>query len=249
MAEVNGVAADVAGDPIAGLYVYPGRRGHDRFLASAQPATRTAKDGSFSVPCTNTPVLLAPWPVNDPAGAEAASAVWAATFVGGGTESAAAADAPCSSDGTVVRTTVLLGSTVEGTVTVPPGCTDQQLSLWVWLHNDRTLTVRLPELSSGSSYAVGGLPPGQHTLGANGNRTTVTVGGATTWTQDVTFDCAPASPPDTSGPTPSPSTTKTPTPSDTPTPVPTTTPSEPEPTGFPTSTPTPTPTGSVGSRP
>lgn len=248
-ATVNGVAADAAGGPIAGLYVYPGQRGHDRFLATDEPATRTAKDGSFSVPCTGTPVLLSPWPVNAPAGAAGAAAVWAATFVGGGTEAAGAADAPCTTDGAVVTTTLLPGSTVAGTVTIPTECADQQLPLWVWLHNDRTLTVRLPDRSSGSSYSLGGLPAGQHTLGANGNRTTVTVGGTTTWTKDVTFGCGPGSPPQTPEPSTSTSQTTPPAPSDTATPVPTTTSSEPEPDPTSSPTPTPTPTGNVVTRP
>lgn len=248
---MSGVAVDIAGDPVAGLYVYPGKRGADRFAATAEPAGRTAKDGSFSVPCTGTPVLLSPWRVNAAEASAQTNAVWGSTFVGGATDAAAAADAPCSTDGTVFRTTVLAGSTVEGTVTMPQECVDAELPLWIWLHNDRTLTVRLPSLTSGSTYSIGGLPPGQHTIGANGNRTTVTVGGGASFTKDVTFGCGPGSPPESPGPseTPSPSQTPLPTPSDTATPVPVITPSEPP--SDPTSQgplPTPTPTGSGASR-
>lgn len=219
---VRGIAVDTTGGPIAGLYVYPGRRGPHRFLATDEPAARTAEDGSFSLPCTGTPVLLSPWPINAPMGTAEARAVWAATFVGGGTEAASAADAPCTADGTVFKTTVLPGSTLKGTVTMPEECVETQrpLWLWLWLYNDRSVTVRLPDLSSGGSFSVGGLPPGQHTLAADGNHTSVTVGGGETTTQDLRFGCEPGSPP---VPTPSPSTSPTPlpTPSDTSAPLPT----------------------------
>lgn len=212
---VTGVAVDVAGEPIAGLYVYPGRPGPRRFLATREPAARTATDGSFSLPCPGTPVLLSPWRVNVPEGQREGPAVWAATFVGGGTEAASASVAPCRSDGRVVETTVLAGSTLEGTVTLPAECADAKLPLWLWLHNDRSLTVRLRDLGAGDSFTLGGLPPGQHTLSANGDTTLVTVGGGATFTNDVTFGCLPGTPtpaPSPTGPTPPPLPSETPTP-------------------------------------
>lgn len=253
---VNGVAVDAAGSPIAGLYVYPGQSGSERFLAADEPVARTAKDGSFSVRCTGTPVLLAPWLVNAPSGGPEVPAGWAATFVGGGTEAASASAAPCTKDGNPVTTTVLRGSTVEGTVIIPEECSDARLPLWLWLYDDRSLTVRLPDLTAGSAYSVGGLPPGQHTLGANGNRSTVMVGGGATSTKDVRFGCGPGSPPETPDPSPTDSATPLPTPSGTPTSVPTgsQSPSQPDPEPSavvsPSSSPTAqaTPTGSPGTR-
>lgn len=241
---VTGVAVDAAGGPIAGLYVYTGRPGSDQFLARSEPADQTAADGSFSLACPGTPVLLAPWRVNVPGETHKVRAVWAATFVGGGTEAASAPDAPCSSDGKVVKTTLLPGSTLEGTVTMPAECADAARPLWLWLHNDRSLTVRLSKLRSGDTFSVGGLPPGQHTVGANGNRTLVTVGGGTTFTHDVTFSCEPGSPPETPTPTPT-ATTPVPTPSETPTSLPTGS-TPPGPSG---SSSPPTPTGTATTQP
>lgn len=250
-ARVNGVAVDSAGSPIAGLYVYPGQRGSSRFLATDQPVVRTAQDGTFSLRCTGTPVLLTPWRVNAPDGGAELQAGWSATFVGGAAEAASAPAAPCTTDGSAATTTILGGSSVKGTVTMPADCADARLPLWLWLHQDRSLTVRTSALTSGDSYSVAGLPPGQHTLGANGNRTTVTVGGGVTVTEDVRFACGPGSPPGTPEPTPTHSPTPLPTPSDTLTPVPTASPSpsepdpEPSPAVSPSSSPTSTPTGSV----
>lgn len=233
---VTGVALDATGGPIPGLFVYPGRPGDHPFLPESEPAGRTAADGSFSLPCPGTAVLLAPWRVNTALGPRALRAEWAATFVGGGTDAVSAPDAPCSSLGKVVRTTVLPGSTLEGTVTMPVECADAQLPLWVWLHNDRSLTVRLSDMQSGGTFSVRGLPPGQHTVGANGNRTVATVGGGATFTQDVTFSCEPGSPPETPEPTPTDTTTP---------PVPTPTPTSGTPTGPPTGGP-PTPPAPTG---
>lgn len=244
---VDGVAVDAAGQPIAGLYVYPGRPDAQRFLATREPAGRTSADGSFSLPCPGTPVLLSPWPVNVPVGQDAGRAAWAATFIGGGTEAASAAVAPCRSDRKAVKTTVLRGSTFEGTVTMPEACADARLPLWVWLHNDRSLTVRLPDLASGDAFSLAGLPPGQHTVGANGNRTSVTVGGGSTVTDDVRFSCEPGSPPETPAP-PTTMPTPLPTPSETPTPTPTSsTSTDPEPSG--SSVPQASPTGTAAARP
>jgi hypothetical protein len=105
----------------------------------------------------------------------------------------------------VTRTIVQPGSTVSGTVDIPEACETEALPLWLWLHNDRASTVRVTDLRNGDSYRIGGLPPGQHTLGAHGNRTTVTVGGGETVTRDVTFACDQS-------PLPSPSPSSTPSP-------------------------------------
>ena len=217
--KVSGVAVSAEGKPIAGLYVYPGRPGTEGFQATAEPVARTAADGSFSLACPGTPVLLSPWRVNV-LGDQHRGGAWSATFVGGATQAASAADAPCSASGRVVKTTVLPGSTLTGEVEMPEQCADAALPLWVWLNGNRALTVRLGGLESGDTYSVSGLPPGQHTLGANGHRTTVTVGGGGSFTENVTFDCDPGSGPESPDPSESPS-TPLPTPSDPPTSQPT----------------------------
>jgi hypothetical protein len=223
-----------SGDPVAGLFVYPGRPGSDRFVPTRRPAARTAPDGSFSLACTRTPVLLSPWPLNAPAGRFATTARWGATFVGGAIDAENAADAPCTRPGRVGRTVVQRGSAVAGAVEVPTACAKASRAVWVWLHNDRQLTVRATGLLDGSSFRVAGLPPGQHTLGAGGTRTTVTVGGGDTLTRDVTFGCAdePSVPSTTPSTTPSPA----PTPSETDSPEPSSSGSgSPSPTGSATS--------------
>jgi hypothetical protein len=219
MLAVRGRAVDVAGAPVAGLFVYPGRQGVDGFVPTSNPAGRTAKDGTFSLPCHRTPVLLSPWPVNAPATDLAASAIWTATFVGGATDAASAPSATCSR-GRVVETIVQGGSAVEGAVTMPADCADSTHPLWLWLHNDRDLTVRIPDLVDGASFRIAGLPPGQHTLGANGSRTKVTVGGGETQTLSVPFACEPGTPLPSPEPTASTTPSGLPTPSETATPEP-----------------------------
>lgn len=226
--KVRGLAVDTAGRPIAGLYVYPGRSGTDGFRAASAPATRTAADGTFSLPCTGTPVLLAPWRVNETQ-PRAAGSNWSATFVGGATQAANAPDAACTSAGKRVTTTVLTGSTLEGEVTVPERCEDAKQSLWVWLNGSRALTVRLGDLGTGDTYFLSGLPPGQHIVGANGERTTVTVGGGGAFDHDVSFGCDGDGPSETPEPTPTVS-TPMPTPSEPPTSQPSTS-SSPAPSG------------------
>jgi hypothetical protein len=231
---VHGRAVSTDGKPVAGLYVYPGRPGADGFEPVARPAGRTAADGRFSLACTRTPVLLSPWPVNSPA-VDAGAATWAATFVGGATAAAGAPKASCNRSGRVTETVVQQGSALEGTASMPIDCVDETHSLWLWLHNDRGLTVRVQGLSAGGTFRIAGLPPGQHTVGANGNRTTVTVGGGETLTRDVTFRCEVGTP---ETPSPTPSATPIPTPSEPTTPVPA--PSSPTGTSSPTATSSPT---------
>lgn len=238
---VNGRAVDSAGEPVAGLFVYAGRQGVDGFVPTSRPAGRTAADGTFTLPCTRTPVLLSPWPVNAPAAELAGSAGWAATFVGGATDATGAAKAACSRTGRVVDTVVQQGSVVEGTATMPSECADAVHPLWLWLHNDRGLTVRVPDVVNGATYRIAGLPPGQHTVGAKGNRTLVTVGGGATATLDVTFACAAGTPVPTTEPTPTETPAPAPVPTDTATSEPTPSGSV-EPTGAARPAPTTSPT-------
>jgi hypothetical protein len=237
---VSGRAVDAAGRPIAGLYVYPGQGGRDGFVPGDEPAARTAADGTFSLPCTHTPVLLTPWPVNAPAVA-AGAATHAATFVGGATDAAIADPARCTRSGRPADVRINAGSAVEGLVSMPAECLDATHPLWLWLHDDRGLSVRLPDLVHGAAYRIAGLPPGQHTLGAHGNRTQVTVGGGHTEIADVTFRCTGgAEPPLPTDPEPSTSPSPSPTPSPTITagPVPTD-------TAAPTSTARPAPSATA----
>ncbi|MGH8893916.1 MAG: hypothetical protein ACRDWY_11520 [Actinomycetes bacterium] len=224
---VHGKAVGVAGQAAAGLYIYPGIPGTDGFVPTSQPVGRTADDGSFSLSCTRTPVLLAPWPLNAAAGEAAGTATWAATFVGGVTDVRSALDAGCSRKGRVTRTIVQHGSTITGTVTFPQACDTQAMSLWLWMNNERSLSVRLKGLEDGDSYRIGGLPPGQHTIGANGRHSTVTVGGGETVPRDVAFSCDDGTPPE---PLPSETPTTVPTPTTGVTPSPSeSAPSQPEP--------------------
>ena len=235
---VRGRAVAPGGSPVAGLFVYAGEPGQVGFVRGREPLAVTEKDGSFSLPCPGTPVLLAPWPLDGTAGGLAATAEWAPTFVGGATQPGSAAKAPCNRRGRVSVTVVQRGSAMAGTADVPTACDDGR-ALRVWLYDDRTLAVRVDELRDGAEFRVAGLPPGRHTVLAAGNRTTVTVGGGATAVHDVTFGC--------NRPEPSPSPTESATPSTTsPTPLPTSSVTqEPSPTPTETSSPSPTPTGSA----
>jgi len=59
----------------------------------------------------------------------------------------------------------------------------------VWPDRQRPRSIYVQRLHDGDAFRIGGLPPGQHTLGAHGNRTKVTVGGGDTFEQDVRFSC------------------------------------------------------------
>ena len=236
---VRGQALTPRNTPIPGLYVYPGRPGADGFVPTRRPATLTGRDGRFEVACTDTPVLLSPWLLNRPAGNRAAIAQWAATFVGGATDPTSAAPAPCSGAGEVTTVVLQRGSALEGTAQVPSSC-DSGQPLWVLLSNERDLTVRVRGVRDGEAFRVAGLPPGRHTVGANGARTKVTVGGGATVMQDVTFACDRAEPSQSPGPaTPTP---PDPLPSPDPEPLPSVTPTE-EPGPRPTGMASPSPTG------
>ena len=238
---VHGRALTPGGSPVAGLFVYAGQPGQSDFVPVAEPLAVTAEDGSFSLPCPGTPVLLAPWPLGAPAGDLAATAEWAPTFLGGATEPGSAAAAPCNRRERVTETVVQRGSAMAGTADIPTAC-DNGRTLRMWLYDERTLALRVDEVRDGAEFRVAGLPPGRHTVLAAGNRTTVTVGGGVTAIHDVTFGC------DRPEPTPTPEPTASATPSPTsPTPLPTSSvTAEPSPTPTETSSPSPTPTGSAG---
>jgi hypothetical protein len=219
----RGQAVGPAGQPAAGLYVYVGVPGSDGFEPAGAAIGRTDSRGRFSLPCPHAPILLAPWPINAEAKSKARNVAWGATFVGGVTEPTLAEPPLCTDDREVDVTRVTRGSAVEGTVTMPEACEDSVLSMWVWLHNDRSVHVTVQDLTDGDTFRVSGLPPGQHTLGANHNTTKVSVGGGETVSKDVEFRCDG----DASAPTVTP-TTPTTTPTDTGSPLPTGLPTETE---------------------
>lgn len=253
---VHGLAINAVSEPIAGLYVYAGQAGKadaDRFIPS-RALGKTSADGTFSLTCPGTPVLLSPWPLNAPVTATA-TATWAPTFTGGTTDPFRARDATCSRKSSVVETIVIQpGSAVEGTVDFPAECSEAVMPLWIWLHKDRELSIRIRELRDGDSFRVAGLPAGEHALGGNGTRTTFSVsGGGSTTSQDATFSCDPGVPSPPPTPTVEPSPSDSPTPTSSPEPsttsetpgytIPAPTPSASN-TGVtsPAATPTPTPT-------
>jgi hypothetical protein len=204
---VVGRAVDLTGAPAAGLYLYPGRKGVDGFVPTERPAGRTAADGSFTLPCTRTPVLLAPWLLNAPADRDARTAAHAATFAGGVTQPGSALAAPCTRRGKPSTTIVQGGSAVAGTVEVAEACGTEPASLRLRLFDDPALTVMVDGLADGDTYRVGGIPSGRHSFGAKGQRTPLVTVGAEVVLRDVTATCG-------SDPQPQPSpTTGTPPPS------------------------------------
>lgn len=215
---VVGRAVDVTGAPAAGLYVYPGRRGVDGFVPTERPAGRTAADGSFTLPCTRTPVLLTPWLLNAPADQDARTAAHAATFAGGVTQPGSALAAPCTRRGKPSTTIVQSGSTVAGTVEVAEACGTEPASLRLRLFDDPALTVMVDGLADGDTYRVGGIPSGRHSFGAKGQRTPLVTVGAEVVLRDVTATCGsdPQPQPSPTTGTPSPS---TPSPGGTPSPT------------------------------
>jgi len=185
----HGQAVGSAGQPAAGLYVYVGVPGVDGFRPDGWAVGRTDKKGQFTISCPHAPVLLAPWPLLGDAKSKARNVSWAATFVGGATDPTVAENVPCTRSKTVDVTRVGRGSAVEGDVRIPDSCIDDEISMWVWLNGSRAVHVKIQDLRDGDHFRVSGLPPGRHTLGANGRLHPVTVGGGDTFTQDVTFFC------------------------------------------------------------
>jgi hypothetical protein len=218
----HGQAVGAAGQPAAGLYVYVGVPGIDGFVPDGWAVGRTDKKGQFTISCPHAPVLLAPWPLLGDAKSKARNVSWAATFVGGATDPTVAEAVPCTRSNKVDVTRVGRGSAVEGDVHIPDSCIDDEISMWVWLNGSRAVHVKIQDLRDGDHFRVSGLPPGRHTLGANGRLHPVTVGGGETTVQDVTFFCD-------DGPTPEPSPTESTT-------APTSTPEPTESTVSPTGT-------------
>lgn len=224
---LSGRAVSVGGQPVRGLYVYAGKPGLREFVPTAQPVARTARDGSFSLACPGTPVLLTAWPLNDSSSVDPTrTATWAATFVGGATQPRIAAVAPCSRRGKVTDVVIQAGSAVSGTAAVPDTC-DTGRAVSLWLYAEPALRVWVTGVRDGATYRIDGLPPGQHSLGFGGDRRGVVVAGGQTTAADVSFVCdsTPTTSPSPS-PTTSPSPTATSSPSSTPSP---TIPTEPAP--------------------
>lgn len=231
---LRGRALRPSGSPVAGLLVYPGVADATSFRHVAEPVAVTAADGTFTLPCPGTPVLLAPWPLGQDAGERAAAARWAATFVGGATDPDNATVPRCTRGDTVTDVTLERGSAITGTLTVASACDDGR-PLRLLVDGDEAIAVRVDGVRDGDSFRFGGLPAGRHVLTSRGHSESVLVGGGETTEQDLALDCPQATP------SPSPSTTPTVDPSPTPTPSGSGTP-QPSPTV--TSSPLPTPSTS-----
>ncbi len=222
---LSGRAVSVGGQPLRGLYVYAGKPGLGSFVPTEQPVARTASDGSFSLSCPGTPVLLTAWPLNDASSVDPARhSTWAATFVGGATQPRIAADAPCNRRGKVTDVVVQRGSSVAGTAVVPDAC-DTGRAVSLLLYDEPALRVRVTGVRDGATYRIDGLPPGQHSLAFGGDRREVVVAGSLTTVADVSFFCD-ALPTTTPSPAPSPTSTESPAPSPSASTAP-----EPKPTG------------------
>jgi hypothetical protein len=164
------------------------------------------------VPCTDDPVLLTPWTLNE--SRAAATGRWAATYV---------TSPKCSTDVASTVTEVLPSASVEGHVNTDKGCADSDFSLWLWLNGNRPTAVQLGNLNEGDAFTISGLPAGTHVLVARGRHIPVSVKTGGHVTQNVTFSC-PNEPTGTPTVTPS----ELPTPTDSPTPDPS---ESPTPTG------------------
>ena len=211
MAMLRGLVVDRDGAPVVGMFVYTGTRSGSSFIPRATPSAVTNDQGRYAVPCTDDPVLLTPWTLNE--SRAAATGRWAATYV---------TSPKCSTAVASTVTEVLPSASVEGHVTTDKGCADSDFSLWLWLNGNRPTAVQLGNLNEGDSFTISGLPAGTHVLGARGRHIPVSVKSGGHVTQNVTFSC-PKEPTGTPTITPSelptPTDTPTPDPSDSPTPT------------------------------
>lgn len=221
---LRGRALRPDGSPVAGLLVYPGVADAGTFRHVAEPAAVTARDGTFSLPCPGTPVLLAPWPLGEDAGERAATAAWAATFVGGATDPGSATVPACVRGDVVTDVTLERGSAITGTLTVASACDDGR-PLRLLVDGDEALAVRVDGLRDGDVFRIGGLPAGRHVVVSRGQEEQVLVGGSETTERDLVLDCSQETPSPTPSTTPTidPSPSSTPSGSGTPQPSPTAT--------------------------
>ena len=217
MAMVRGLVVDGDGAPVVGMFVYTGTRSGSSFIPRATPSAVTNDQGRYAVPCTDDPVLLTPWTLNE--SRAAATARWAATYV---------TSPKCSTAVASTVTKVKPSASVQGHVNTDKGCAGSDFSLWLWLNGNRPTAVQLGNLNEGDAYTISGLPEGTHVLGARGRHIPVSVKSGGHVTQNVTFSCPKE-----------PTETPTITPSELPTPTETTTPD-------PSASPTPTGTAGAG---
>jgi hypothetical protein len=218
MAMVRGLVVDSDGAPVVGMFVYTGTRTGSSFIPRSTPSAITNDQGRYAVPCTDDPVLLTPWTLNE--SRAAAKGRWAATYV---------TSPKCSTTVASTVTEVLPSASVQGQVTTDKACADSDFSLWLWLNGNRPTAVHLGNLNGGDAFKISGLPAGTHILGARGRHIPVSVKSGGHVTQNVTFSCPNE-----------PTATPTVTPSELPTPTDTTTP-------VPSESPTPTETAGTGS--
>jgi hypothetical protein len=211
MAMLRGLVVDSDGAPVVGMFVYTGTRTGSSFIPRSTPSAVTNDHGRYAVPCTDDPVLLTPWTLNE--SRAAAKGRWAATYV---------TSPKCSTAVASTVTEVLPSASVEGHVSTDKGCADSDFSLWLWLNSNRPTAVELGNLNEGDAFTISGLPAGTHVLGAPGRRIPVTVKSGGHVTQDVTFSCPDeptSSPTTTPSELPTPSDSATPDPSESPTPT------------------------------
>lgn len=232
---LRGRAVNPEGAPVAGLFVYPGKPGSASFVPSADPVAVTAANGEFRLPCTGAPVLLSPWPLNQPAGEFAGKAEWAPTFVGGATHPGSAAVPRCGPKQSMRTVVVQRGSALTGDVTVSGTC-QEPTDLTVRLFGRPNLRVTLAGLVDGGSYRLGGLPPGEHTVVVGDQEHAVVAGGMAPQAYDLQVPCDLE-------PSPTPTPTVTPEPSSSASPSP-----QPDPTD-PTPSLSPNPSPSANTRP
>jgi hypothetical protein len=211
MAMVRGLVVDSGGAPVVGMFVYTGTRTGSSFIPRSTPSAVTNDQGRYAVPCTDDPVLLTPWTLNE--SRAAAKGRWAATYV---------TSPECSTTVASTVTEVLPSASVAGHVNTDKACADSDFTLWLWLNGNRPTAVQLGNLNAGDTFKISGLPAGTHILGARGRHIPVKVKSGGHATQDVTFSC-PDQPTGTPTTTPSelptPTETTTPDPSESPTPT------------------------------
>jgi hypothetical protein len=181
---LRGRAIDPDGNGIPGLYVLPGA--HGTFNSVGWSNARTNADGYYSIPCPNSPVLLATWRLNVPYSGASAGGAWAATYVG--SKSGAPVVPRCG--GREYETTLVPGATLTGKVIDSGDCVPgDNYHLWVYFRYHQTTAIRLHGLYSGDTFTISGLPAGTYMVGLRMQMKEVPVAAGTTTEANVDFTC------------------------------------------------------------
>lgn len=202
---LHGRVVDPGGRPVPDLFVYAGTMSEGSFVPN-RTAARTDADGRYSAACDGGLLFVTPWPLNTRVGANPRG-TYAPRFV----------DTDGCTSGTV--TTVQPGAVLEGHVRTDVSCAGVELKMWLWLHGNRSISVRLDRLAEGGSYRVPGLPTGTLLIGDHGRTTQVDLVAGQTTRRDIELACptivpTPTPEPSTPQPTPSESTSPPPSPTD-----------------------------------